>query len=242
MKKLLQLILIAILTLVIKTLPAQEWVEFTASDNTEPVYTILSSNNDSVEFNLKIPGMYSTEIDSFQRVEIKGHSVMDSIGFPELPVLSYLVAIPECDSIGINISGLDSLKLNDYKIYPAPEYVLDTTVEGYEYYREEFTYDTTAYLDNGFFVDTLVQCTDRGAIRAQKVIRVLIYPVRFNPVTEELKAFSEMNITLDFINPTDSINKNVGIFNEVVGNSLINYESNGLNASVSCGAGFKKFC
>ncbi|MBI9039449.1 MAG: hypothetical protein JEY97_15050 [Bacteroidales bacterium] len=62
MKKFLQVILIVTLILVIKVLPAQEWVEFTASDNTEPVYTILSSNNDTVEFNLKIPGMYATEI------------------------------------------------------------------------------------------------------------------------------------------------------------------------------------
>ena len=239
MKKFLQLILIAILTLVIKTLPAQEWVEFTASDNTEPIYTVLSSNNDSVEFNLKIPGMYSTEIDSFQRIEIKGHSVMDSIGFPELPVLSYLVAIPECDSIGISISMLDSIKFNDFNIYPAPEYVLDTTPEGYEYYREVFTYDDTAYSTDEYFNDTIGELTDQGAIRAQKVIRVLLYPVKFNPVTEEIKAFSEMNVTLTFNNPTDSINKNVGIFNEVVGNSLINYESNGLNASVSCGAGLE---
>jgi len=241
MKKKLQLILIGVFILFINSLLAQEWVEFTALDNTEPVYTILSSNNDSVEFNLKIPGMYATEIDSFQRIEIKGHSMMDSIGYPELPVLSFLVAIPECDSIVINISGLDSLKFNDYKIYPAPEYVIDTTDEGYDYYREEFTYDTTAYLNNGFFVDTLVQCTDRGAIRAQKVIRVLLYPVQFNPVTEELKVFSEINVSLTFYNPTDSINKNVGIFNEVVGNTVINYESNGLNASVSCGAEFNKF-
>ncbi|MBI9037295.1 MAG: T9SS type A sorting domain-containing protein [Bacteroidales bacterium] len=239
MKKFLQLIIIGVLILFINSLSAQEWVEFTASDNTEPVYTILSSNNDSVEFNLKIPGMYSMEIDSFQRISIKSHSVMDSIGYPELPVLSYLVAIPECDSIGISINILDSIKLNDFNIYPAPEYVIDTTDEGYDYYKEEFTYDTATYLNNEFIIDTLAQLTDKGAIRAQNVIRVLINPIQFNPVTEELKAFSEMNIKLDFINPTDSINKNVGIFNEVVGNTLINYESNGLNASVSCGAGLE---
>ncbi|MBI9039419.1 MAG: hypothetical protein JEY97_14900 [Bacteroidales bacterium] len=241
MKIFLQVILIVILISVIKVLPAQEWVEFTASETTEPVYTILSSNKDSVEFNLKIPGLYSTEIDSFQRIEIKGHSVMDSIGFPELPVLSYLVAIPECDSIGISIILSDSIKLNDFNIYPAPEYVIDTTDEGYEYYKEEFTYDTAAYLNNEFIIDTLEQLTDKGAIRAQNVIRVLINPIQFNPVTEEVKVFSEMNIKLDFINPTDSINKNVGIFNEVVGNTIINYQSNGLNASVSCGAEFNKF-
>ncbi|MCD4698218.1 MAG: hypothetical protein K8S16_18490 [Bacteroidales bacterium] len=66
---------------------------------------------------------------------------------------------------------------------------------------------------------------------------MLLYPVQFNPVKKTIKAYSDFQITLTFNNPSGSINKDVGIFNEVVGNTLINYNSNGLNASVNCGAG-----
>jgi len=71
---------------------------------------------------------------------------------------------------------------------------------------------------------------------------VLLYPVQFNPVQKKIKAYSKLKGTLTFSNPTDSINKNVGIFSEVVGNTLINYESSGMNASVSCGDGLDNIC
>jgi hypothetical protein len=64
----------------------------------------------------------------------------------------------------------------------------------------------------------------------------LFYPVQFNPVDKEILAYSRAKITLTFSNASSTIRKNVGIFNEVIGNTLINYNSNGLNASVSCGA------
>jgi len=54
---------------------------------------------------------------------------------------------------------------------------------------------------------------------------------------KEITAYSKMKITLTFDNLSCPVNKDVGIFNEMLGNTLINYVSNGLNASVSCGAG-----
>jgi len=81
---------------------------------------------------------------------------------------------------------------------------------------------------------------DKGAIRSQNVVIVVLYPVQFNPVKDLIKAYSDFQISLTFNNPSGSINNDVGIFNEVVGNTLINYQSNGLNASVNCGAGLEE--
>ena len=84
---------------------------------------------------------------------------------------------------------------------------------------------------------TVAKTVDKGAIRAQDVARVIFYPFKFNRVKKKIWAYSKVKFTLIFLNASGSIQKDVGVFNEVVGNTLINYNSNGLNASVSCGAG-----
>ncbi|MFW5700608.1 MAG: C25 family peptidase propeptide domain-containing protein, partial [Cyclobacteriaceae bacterium] len=216
---------------------SQEWVEFSANESTSPQLQLSTSNDTLVEFEIEVPGMYSTAIDSFNRVEILNHFKMDSVGFPEIPVISYLVAIPSCDSVILNLTLLDSLRFSDVNIYPAPELVPDTLTGGAIALVEEFSCDTTAYNTDDWLPGTLAETIDKGAIRDQNVVRVLFYPVQFNPLDKEILAFSKAKITLAFYNSSGSIQKNAGFFNEVVGNTLINYNSNGLNASVSCGAG-----
>ena len=36
---------------------------------------------------------------------------MDSVGFPEIPVVSYMVAIPDCDRVFVNIEIIDLIKI-----------------------------------------------------------------------------------------------------------------------------------
>lgn len=116
-----------IATLLASPVFSQEWIEFTTNEATVPTYDLSKSLDTIVEFDLLVPGMFSTAIDSFNRVQIKEHLKLDSVGYPEIPVVSYLVAIPECDSVNLEITLLDSIKIDDIFIYPAPELVPDTT-------------------------------------------------------------------------------------------------------------------
>jgi len=223
-----------------QTSVSQEWTSFGNYESREPTIELLESNDSIVEFNVFVPGMYSTEIDSFNRVEIPGHGRLDLIGYPEIPVITYLLAIPECDEVSINVTISDSIKIEGINIYPAPEVVEDTMQGGFVYLKEEFAYNDSIYSTDSWFTDTVVALDDPGAIRIQHVIRVILYPVKFNPVTKTIIAYPRMNVIVSFENPADSVNKNVGIFNELLGNTLINYQSNGLNASANCGTGLAK--
>jgi len=77
----------------------QEYIEFEPSESTDVSYNVLASENTIVEFEVELPGIYSNEVDSFNRVNVNGHAKFDSIGFPEVPKLSFLVAIPLCDGL-----------------------------------------------------------------------------------------------------------------------------------------------
>ena len=223
--------------LVIQTTRSQDWVEFTASETTDATCNVLTSTDSIVEFEINVPGMFSTVIDTFNRVQIKNHSRMDSVGFPEVPIVSYLTAIPDCDSVIVNIELFDSIKISNFNVYPSPELIPDTTAGGAIALVEEFAYNRDFYNTDTWFPGRVIEAVDKGAIRVQNVVSLLFYPISFNPVKKEIWAYSKAKITLTFMNASGSIQKDVGIFNEVVGNTLINYNSNGLNASVNCGAG-----
>lgn len=180
------------------TANSQDWIEFTASESTKPNYVLLKSTNTIVEFEIEVPGMFSTVIDTFNRVQIEEHTRMDSAGFPEMPIISYLVAIPTCDSVILNIELLDSIKYSNMNIYPAPELVPDTTAGGAVALIEQFYYDRTAYETDAWFPGTVAETIDKGAIRAQDVVRVLFFPVQFNPVKKEIWAYSKANVILTF--------------------------------------------
>jgi hypothetical protein len=119
---------------------SQKFIEFSSTEAKNPTYNVLVSDDTIVEFELEIPGILVNEIDSFQRIKIEGHFKMDSAGFPEIPVVSFLIAIPECDDINLSLELMDSVSLKDMFIYPAPEMVLDTSVNGIISYKEEFIY------------------------------------------------------------------------------------------------------
>lgn len=110
------LLIVLLISLSFQRLNAQQWTAFNAMDAIEPVCTLTSSSNDSVTFNVKIPGMYSETVDSLQRIWIPGHNKMDSVGFPELSVVSYLVAIPDCDSMTLSFKPFYSLLKNKRNI------------------------------------------------------------------------------------------------------------------------------
>ncbi len=215
----------------------QEYIEFKPSDNTDVKCNVLTSENTIVEFEVTLPGIFSNEVDSFSRVEVNGHTRMKTTGSPELPVLSFLVAIPVCNDVNVTVELLDSIRIDNINIYPAPEIVEDSTEAGSKYLREEFYYDETVYGNNSFFPGILAETVNKGAVREQHCVRIFLYPIQFNPIMQQITAYSKMKVGLTFTNPSDLVNENVGIFNEMVGNTMVNYVSNGLNASVSCGAG-----
>ena len=78
---------------------ADEWINFNERGESSPIYEVTNSSSSIVEFQLEIPGMTSKDIDNYNRVYIPEHTKMDSIGFPEVPVVTYLIAIPECDNV-----------------------------------------------------------------------------------------------------------------------------------------------
>ncbi len=187
---------------------ADEWVNFNDRGESSPIYEVTNSTSSFVEFELEIPGMNSKDIDIYNRVYIPEHTKMDSIGFPEVPVVSYLIAIPECDGVNLNITLLDSTVIDNMNIYPAPELV-EVQNGDITYLEEQFTINSAFYNSDEYFPGYMGELVEKGAVRAQHCIRVKIYPVQFNPVQQQITAYSRQNVKMTFDNAIGSVNNDV---------------------------------
>ncbi|MBI9037280.1 MAG: T9SS type A sorting domain-containing protein [Bacteroidales bacterium] len=216
---------------------AQDWVRFTQANPEAPIITLIQSDNQQVEFTIEVCGMFKTDIneegESFQRIEIPGAGKTDETGEPELPYIRQLIAIPECDNVVLSVNITGQTDFNNFNIYPAPDYEEIQNPDSSFYLQEVFYKNDTVYEQNIYLPGINAEIISMGYLRSQKYAEIYIYPIQFNPVTQHIEVYSNYQITLNFINPTTDVNLNTGIFNNVASNTMLNYVSSGIRASVN---------
>ncbi len=211
----------------------ETWVSFNGPPEGEADLTIQSSNSAEVVFTINLPGMYVHDEMGYQRLRVQGAGRTDSTGFPELPLLKYLAAVPLCDSVIFTIQPLDSIILDNYNVYPAPELVEQTAPEGYTYLAEQFTKNDSIYGVDDFYPSDIAEIFAQGFIRDQGVSEVHLQPVKFNPVQQKIKVYFSLQVNLTFVNPVSEVNVETGIFNGVCYGSLINYNPSGVSSAIN---------
>jgi hypothetical protein len=127
------------------------WIPLDASGRTTLEITNLQSTREALNFTVTLHGFYSqdTTVNSmtFQRIFLPNGSLLDSVGTPEIPFYTTLLAIPACDSIQFNIEPLDSTTLLGYNIFPTPEIQYDSIIKELVM---KFFMDPGAYSQNDF--------------------------------------------------------------------------------------------
>jgi len=131
----------------------------------------------------------------------------------------------------VNITGQTGF--NNYNLYPAPAYEEVEEPDGAVYMQEVFTKDETVYAQNTYMPGMNAEIISTGYLRDQKYAEVFLYPIQFNPVLKQINVFTHYQVTLDFVNPTTMVNVNTGIFNNVATNTMLNYVSSGITASIN---------
>lgn len=216
---------------------SQSWVGFTKATPEAPIVNVTRSGNQSVKFTVEACGMYKQNITeagiTYQRISVPASGTLTITGAPELPAIRKLVAIPECTGVSLNVSILGQLTLSNYNVYPVPAFQEAQDVNGGKFVEEVFSKDATVYANNGYLPGVNAEIVSTGYLRDQKYAEVLIYPVQFNPVTGQITVYTKYDITLSFTNPSTAVNVNTGIFNNVAANTMLNYISSGITASVN---------
>ena len=115
----------------------------------------------------------------YQNISIPDAEVMTKEGLPQVPVITKLIAIPDCGDVTISISPSGQLNFPGYNILPAPRYEKKELPDGTKNLTPVYEENKSAYLSGADFPGKYGEITEIGYVRGQKVARVAIYPLQF---------------------------------------------------------------
>ena len=200
------------------------WVTFTNSDPSEPIFRILSESNSEISYAVEIPGMYQQDVKHdtviYQQLSIPKAAIWGYSGYPAIPAIMKRFAIPECDSIIINVNVIDSLLLNSYNVYPQPTVIEDTVNGGV---IEVFAKNDSLYGLNISMPECIYEIIEDGYMRNQRMLKLSAYPIKYNPVTQQIIVYTNFELTFTFINPQSPLNVDNGLFNGIASHAAMNY-------------------
>jgi tetratricopeptide (TPR) repeat protein len=209
------------------------WVAFRSGDDQLHI-NLTQSNNSGVCFTVSLNGMDCEQVNhngvTYDRISVPETSGYGIMGSPAIPRISKLIAIPECQDVVLTVSSNTPAVMNNYNLYPNPQFVINTDSNGAKYSTEEFCIDQTKYEINAYLCDYIATIKSTGYFRDQKFAEIEIIPINYNPIAKTLLINKDIIVNLSFVSPSGNVNVNTGIFNGIASNSMINYQSNGCTA------------
>jgi len=209
---------------------AQQWVNFSSSAPAAPEVNVTTSNAQTVTFEVTLPGIFTQDTVvkgmAFTRLIISGGSVVNPAGSPELPVLSYKVAIPDCDAAVVSYQIVSSQILPSCWVYPVPEIIFEPHPDEYNIQVEQFSFNANAYAQPRT-IEPTATISSFGSLRNQQYAEITFSPVEFCPVAQQLYVIDKITITITFTNPVGDLIQELGIFAGVASAAFINYNDGG---------------
>jgi uncharacterized repeat protein (TIGR02543 family) len=144
----------------------------------------------NVTFTLK--GFYSEEVvlnnKKWQRITFPDQGNIDRVGAPNVPIKRRLFAIPNNSSLEIEITDVEYQEFSNFNLEPFQRPLLETEKAK----NRKFEKDKGLYKTDAFFPGEWASVADAGKIHGVNLARVLIHPVRFNPVQQTLQVANKI--------------------------------------------------
>ena len=220
--------LCAVFVITTQIIAQQRWVPFMEETEKSPDINLLQSDNKNVSFTVQVNGM-AVEDKNYEGLEYHHLSIPNcdikmEDGEPDVPVITTLVAVPDCEDVIISIIPSNKLELSNYNVCPTPTYQKQYQQDGNYRIVGVFKEDESIYSVDENFPIKFGEIIETGYIRSQKVIRVALYPIKYNPVTKIITVNTNLEVNLDFKNPTSEIIRNVGLFQRACKGTILNYK------------------
>ncbi len=154
-----------------------------------------------------------TEEGMHTQITMDGFYPSSSVGNPDLPVLSRTIEIPLCTNIKIKIRNQEetTYKAKElgilYPIFPVqpPRSKSDGS-------PHVFAKNDTTYAKNDFYGNAPIQVEKIGIARNVNLATLYFSPIRYNPVTGEIKVIKNLDVEITFedadIAATNGMKKN----------------------------------
>lgn len=113
---------------------------------------------------------------------------------PQIPFKTLIVGVPFGAQISLTILTSHQKEILEGKILPAPEMGSDNMAQ-WRYFE-----DAEIYSGEKLFPRLQVEISELQVMRGQQVVILHLYPVLFNPATEQIYLYDQIKVQLDFSN------------------------------------------
>ena len=209
-----------------------EWVSVDKNkvSNTPPKVTILSDDNNSTVIKIEISGFNVKELltdgKTYQAVDLLTEIFSTKPGYPELPYISKVLAIPDQSGISVEVLETDNIQtFNNIYLQPARLSWIEGQAES-PYLENPEAYQSTEVFPNDF-----AEVEPPSIFRDFRIARVSIFPVRYIPAKNELQVVSSITIRINYgtdevVNPKTTSRKAITpSFAKLYRSFIFNYQN-----------------
>ena len=155
-----------------------------------PVVKLLRSDKEAIVLECVVIDFQSQEqlIDNrrFHFLSLPEAGYTSQAGYPQLPVKGVLVAVPPEAKLHFTVLESSDVLLSGYHVPPVPQPIVDPMEDEPQFDKYEYKEDSVIYLSNRFYPDRPAEIRFSGILRDQHVACIQFYPLRYNPVTEQV--------------------------------------------------------
>ncbi|UCE73701.1 MAG: hypothetical protein JSV56_11845 [Methanomassiliicoccales archaeon] len=211
------------------------WIPFETGSipGDEPRSYMKDETTMGMMINFDIPGMFVQEVKvdgvTYHRLSIPGYATNFDLGNPELPILGQTLEVPYGVNFNVEIVKSKSVPLQGYNILPAQE--IEIPFDRIQ--QKNFALNKATYLTNAKYPpeSTFITADDIAVIRGHRLAFLKVNPIRYNPLTKEITAFSNIEVRLKYDHPAQiqRIDKRLEsmAFEGLLRSAVLNYKSSG---------------
>ena len=196
MKKNYKFLYVIVFALISNLLIAQN-KNFTYTDNWGTNgYNLVSSKISEVDIIYSINNFSVIESninsETLNNISLPGVFLFNDAGMPDLPGDGRMIAVPVGSKPIMKIVRYETELIKNVKMAPAPIIPLDTDAEMI------YEKDAKIYSTDKFYPENPIQISEIKKIRGVDFIMLGITPFQYNPVTEELLVYRDIEVNISF--------------------------------------------
>lgn len=130
--------------------------------------------------------------ESMSEISISGMVLPNNEGCPNLPVESRLLAVPQGANARLNVVNVESEIVRNVDIAPALRIQPENEEPEFNYVKNREVYGKNAFYPEQPFT------IERTSIRGVDVVAVSVSPFQYNPVTKELKVYTNIELSVNY--------------------------------------------
>ena len=130
--------------------------------------------------------------EEMSEISISAITLPNTAGHPNLPMESRMMAIPQGAKATLNVVNVETETIHNVNIAPALRIQAESEEPDMNYVK-----DMNVYSKNAFYPAEPFQI-NKAYIRGVDAVAVSISPFQYNPVTKELKVFTNIELSINF--------------------------------------------